>query len=161
MRISASWHDLLGFSSTLLRDMSIGCDVVMKHQGQFNRIEQQSLDQSFPSVKAIAEAVKKSLIPDMVRIQAQTRANDLAWLLDAVGYDLHSPPSRPLAQPVTHIMHPSRLQDLRNFLEDDRAAFKHTQQALAVELIASKNPSILLIGPTGASFSNLARSENT
>jgi hypothetical protein len=50
---------------------------------------------------------------------------------------------------ITHTSHPSRLRDLRAFLQDSKAAFKHPQQALATELIASKNPSILLIGPTG------------
>jgi hypothetical protein len=95
--------------------------------------------------------VKKTLIPEIVRATIQTRANDLASLLDAVGLKMQTPVSRPAQDvaPLTHIMHPSRLRDLRAFLGDNNAAFKHTQQALATELIASKNPSILLVGPTG------------
>src|ERR1700727_241367 len=65
------------------------------------------------SVTGIAEAVKKTLIPDMVRLISQTRANDLASLLDAVGVDVRSPVSRPLGEPVTHLLHPSRLRDLK------------------------------------------------
>jgi hypothetical protein len=97
----------------------------------------------------IAEQVKKILIPDLVCIHMQTRANDLASLLDVVGFNLKSSSSCALAQPVMHLLHPSQLHDLQGFLGNDSASFKHLQQAEAVELIASKTPSILLIGPTG------------
>ena len=46
-------------------------------------------------------------------------------------------------------MHPSRLRDLRTFLKDDSATFKDPQQSLALELIRGKEPSLLVIGPTG------------
>ena len=147
MRVSGIWHDLLGISSTLLQDMScnhVAGTVALRQVG-----ETSYPCQSFPSTRAIAETVKNILLPEMVRIQTQTRANDLASLLDAIAYDLRTPPSHPLSQPVTHILHPSRLRDLRSFLKDDHATFRHPQQALATELIASKNPSLLLIGPTG------------
>jgi len=101
------------------------------------------------SVIGIAEAVKKTLIPDMVQLISQTHANNLASLLDAVGVDIQSPVSWPLGEPVTHLLHPSQLWDLKKLLGDDRVTFRHTQQALAAELITSRNPSILLIGPTG------------
>jgi hypothetical protein len=152
MRTSGVWHDLVGFESKLLRDMS--------HQNQMVATTRPRTDHamvhesgvhvdSSPSVRAIAEAITKTLIPDLLRLNSQTRANDLASLLEAVGLDIHSPVSRPLGEPVTHFLHPSRLRGLRKFLGDDHAAFKHTQQALATELVASKNLSLLLIGPTG------------
>ena len=151
MRVSGAWHELLGFSPTLLRDLSLG-DVTggfyLQHDGGSN----QPQDRLFPSANAFAETVKNVLLPEIVRIQSQTRANDLASLLDAVGHDFRSPASRPLVQPVTHILHPSRLRDVRRFLQNEHATFKHAQQAVATELIASKNPSLLLIGPTGTSM---------
>jgi hypothetical protein len=155
MRISGAWHNLLNFRSTLARDLSIG-DVLTSTSKQLDlTVDHPQGRPHFPSAEVIAEAVRKLVIPDFVRLQSQTRANDLASLLDAVGCDLRSPSSHSLAQPVTYIMHPSRLLDLRKFLADDCAAFKHTQQALATELIASKNASILLIGPTGKWSANV------
>ncbi len=47
------------------------------------------------------------------------------------------------------MMHPSRLRDLRAFLKDDSATFKDPQQSLALELIRGKEPSLLVVGPTG------------
>ena len=148
MRLSGAWHNLLGLSSRLLQDMyreHSSCPKLLD-----NGVNSSRNQPLFPSAQHIAEAVRKLLIPDIVHIQSQTRANDLASLMDAVGYDLRSPGSSSPAQPPTHLLHPSRLQDLRKFLEDDSATFKHTQQALATELIATRNPSLLIIGPTGA-----------
>jgi hypothetical protein len=86
------------------------------------------------------------MLPDILETISQSRANDLACLLGSMGMDPQSPPSRPL---VTHMMHPSRLHDLRTFLKNDSASFKDPQQALALELIRGKEPSLLVIGPTG------------
>jgi hypothetical protein len=47
------------------------------------------------------------------------------------------------------MMHPSRLHDLCTFLKNDSALFKNPQQALALELISGKEPSLLVIGLTG------------
>jgi hypothetical protein len=151
MHLSGGWHNLLGFPPTLLEDMSCSSGAGVFSPLQIDKTNSRNQDRPIPSPETIAEAVKNIIVPEVVRIQTQTRANDLASLLDAIGYDLRSPASCKLEQPVTHILHPSRLRDLRTFLEDNRATFKHAQQALATELIASKNPSILLIGPTGKS----------
>jgi hypothetical protein len=97
----------------------------------------------------IAEEVKRMILPDILQAITQSRANDLSHPLDSLGINLQSPPSQALTQPVTHIMHPSRLRDLQRFLKDDSASFKHPQQALALELIRGKEPSLLVIGPTG------------
>jgi hypothetical protein len=156
MRASGTWHDLVGFRSTLLSDMNcrhrkIPADRVQGEES-VGRSASTSLRDYLPVINDIAEQVRKALIPDIVHLNSQTRANDLASLMDAVGIGLQSPISQPLGQSPTHILHPSRLRDLRTFLKDENASFKTTQQALAVELIASKNPSVLLIGPTGSSF---------
>ena len=50
---------------------------------------------------------------------------------------------------------PSRLSDLRNFLNNPDARFKTSQQAEVSEAIAVGEPSLLVIGPTGL-FSRLA-----
>jgi hypothetical protein len=160
MRISGLWHELVGWKSSLLQDMdhrSTGDRTAVErtpHRGSLSD-RSASWEPGLPSslVSSIAEGVKKILLPEIVRAVVQTRADDLASLLDAVGVNLQTPASRPLSDAtlVTHTSHPSRLRDLRVFLQDSQAAFKHPQQALATELIASKNPSILLIGPTGVS----------
>jgi hypothetical protein len=160
MRISGLWHELVGWESSLLQDMdhrSTRDRMAVErtpHRGSLSD-RPASWGPGLPSslVSSIAEGVKKILLPEIVRAVVQTRADDLASLLDAVGVNLQTPASRPLSDAtlVTHTSHPSRLRDLRVFLQDSQAAFKHPQQALATELIASKNPSILLIGPTGVS----------
>ena len=104
---------------------------------------------SIPSVVDIAEEVKRRILPDLLQAACQTRANDLACLLNSLGINVASPPSQALTQPVTHMMHPSRLRDLRTFLQDDSAVFKDPQQSSALELIRGKEPSLLVIGPTG------------
>ena len=102
-----------------------------------------------PSTVDIIEGVKKMILPDVLQAISQSRANDCAHLLESAGVNLSSPPSQALRQPVTHSMHPSRLRDLRLFLNNDSASFKDPQQALALELIRAKEPSLLVIGPTG------------
>jgi hypothetical protein len=158
MRTSGVWHRLLNLESNLLWDMdrrNTRDPNVNQRTEPSVRTSGQSPDviPSLPasSISSIAEAVKKTLIPEIVRATIQTRANDLASLLDAVGLNVQTPVSRPAQDgaPLTHIMHPSRLRGLRAFLRDNDATFKDTQQALATELIASRDPSILLIGPKG------------
>jgi hypothetical protein len=165
MRISGIWHDLLGWESSLLRDMSRRktCSRIPAEPAQQREGDPCHFASSTPMLPSsllsrISEEVKKALLPEIVRALVQTRADDLASLLDAVGFNLQTPASQPPPDlmPITHITHPSRLRDLRLFLRDSKAAFKHPQQALATELIASRNPSILLIGPTGLSSSRCA-----
>lgn len=156
MRTSGIWHGLVEFSSfsqpSLLEAMS--------------RMPCQA-DNSLPvilptphgcssSTADIAEVVKKKILPDILQAISQSRANDVAHLLDNIGMNLQSPPSRALLQPVTHMMHPSRLRDLRIFLNNDSASFKHPHQAQALELIRGKEPSLLVIAPTGT-VSNLKK----
>lgn len=153
MRTSGAWHELVGFDSSLLQDMEQRHGMISSTERKLGPTSCSELALSTRSVQpmaaAIAEGVRKLMIPDLVHLNTQTRASDLASLLNAIGADFSGSPSQMLEQPVTHMLHPSRLKDLRKFLGDDSATFRHTQQALAVELIASRNPSILLIGPTG------------
>jgi hypothetical protein len=155
MRTSGVWHHLVGFTgSRLLHDMEPRDHISIEMPAQHDHRSDCSSDpkhfSSSLSTMNIAEwQVKKILISDLVRIHMQMQANDLVSLLDTVGFNLESSSSRALAQPVTHLLHPSWLDDLWGFLGNDSASFKHPQQAEAVELIASKTPSILLIGPTG------------
>lgn len=156
MRISGTWHNLVGFShpsgGSLQEAM---CE--MRHQDHKPTVLP---GPQGASTLDIAETVKKTILPDIMQAVTQSRANDLACLLKSVGINLHSPPSQALAQPVSHIMHPSRLCDLRTFLKDDLASFKNSQQALALELIRGKEPSILIIGPTGKENLHYARPSN-
>ena len=158
MRTSGTWHEVLGLESNLLQDMNCrnarDLTGVQRNLPSDNTSGHSSDTTSLlspGSISCVAEAVKKTLMPEIVRAIVQTRANDLASFLDSIGISVQTPVSRPLpdSAPLTHTSHPSRLRDLRAFLGDNNAAFKHMQQALATELIASKNPSILLIGPTG------------
>jgi len=149
MRTSGIWHSLVGFSEfsqpSLLEAMrhkgKIGLPVALPTTSESNG--------SIPSAADIAEEVKRTILPDVLQAVSQSRANDLACLLDSLGMNLESPPSQALTQPVTHMMHPSRLRDLRMFLKDDSATFKDPQQSLALELIRGKEPSLLVVGPTG------------
>lgn len=149
MRASGVWHSLIGFSHILQPSLL----EAMKHRGEISLPTTLPMtlenNASISSAVDIAEEVKKRILPDLLQAASQTRANDLACLLNSLGINLASPPSQALTQPVTHIMHPSRLRDLRTFLGDDSAVFKDPHQSLALELIRGKEPSLLLIGPTG------------
>jgi hypothetical protein len=163
MRTSGLWHELVGWKSNLLGEMNrrnskdrMGVEWTWRNEVNMGYPAEKTPNLPSDFVSSLAQEVKNVLMPEIVRAVVQTRANDLASLLDAVGLNVQTPVSRPLLEsgPVTHISHPSRLLDLRSFLGNNNAAFKHTQQALATELIASKNPSILLIGPTGVSLTH-------
>jgi hypothetical protein len=152
MRTSGIWHNLVGFSPfsqpSLLEAMErkgkVASPVVLPttSEGVVTR--------SLPSATDIAEEVKRIIFPDILQAVSQSRANDMACLLHSLGINVQSPSSQGLTQPVTHMMHPSRLRDLRTFLKDDSATFKDPQQSLALELIRGKEPSLLVVGPTGA-----------
>jgi hypothetical protein len=151
MRTSGVWHDLVGFSRfsqpTLLEAMMS----MPRETDLMLPMISPAVDggSAGPSTVDITEDVKRKILPDVLQAISQSRANDFAYLLESVGLNLSSPPSPALTQPVTHTMHPSRLRDLRTFLNNDSASFKNPQQALALELIRAKEPSLLVIGPTG------------
>jgi hypothetical protein len=155
MRASGVWHSLIGFSHT----SQPGLLEAMKHLGEISlpTIFPTTLDNnvSISSAVDIAEEVKRRILPDLLQAASQTRANDMSYLLNSLGINVASPPSQALTQPVTHMMHPSRLRDLRTFLGDDSAVFKDPQQSLALELIRGKEPSLLVIAPTGTKRSVL------
>ena len=151
MRTSGVWHDLVGFSHfsqpALLEAM-----MAMPRQMESILATTSPATDSIPvgpSTVDITEEVKKMILPDILQAISQSRANDCTYLLESTGVNLSSPPSQALRQPVTHSMHPSRLRDLRLFLNNDSASFKDPQQALALELIRAKEPSLFVIGPTG------------
>lgn len=154
MRTSGIWHDLVGFShpsSPSLLQAMWGSSSQSSTGSAHVIPASDSRDCSVLSTSDIAEEVKKLVLPDILRAISQSRANDLACVLESVGINVQSPPSRPLPQPVTHLMHPSRLHDLRIFLNDASASFKNPQQALALELIRGREPSVLIVAPTGMS----------
>jgi hypothetical protein len=145
MRTSGIWHALVGFPPSLLE--------AMQRKGKtasLVALPTTDVTAPFPSATDIAEEVKRMIFPDILQALSQSRANDLACLLNGLGLNIQSLPSQGLTQPVTHMMHPSRLRDLRAFLKDDSATFKDPQQSLALELIRGKEPSLLVVGPTGA-----------
>lgn len=147
MRTSGIWHSFVGFFSqrSLLEAMrhksKIGLPVGLPSTSERNA--------SIPSATSIAEEVKRMILPDVLQAVSQSRANDLACLLNGLGMNVDTLPSQALTQPVTHMMHPSRLRDLRTFLKDDFVTFKDPQQSLALELIRGKEPSLLVVRPTG------------
>ena len=150
---SGTWHNLIGFPN-FSRPSLLEAMRHMPCQTNTSPPSASTAAHGCSSLSAvdIAEEVKRMILPDILRAITQSRANDLSHLLDSLGINLQSPPSRALTQPVTHIMHPSCLHDLQIFLKDDTASFKHPQQAEAVELIRGKEPSLLVIGPTGTIF---------
>jgi hypothetical protein len=149
MRASGVWHSLIGFSHISQPSLL----EAMKRRGEISLPTTLPMtlenNASISSVVDIAEEVRRRILPDILQAASQTRANDLACLLNSLGINIASPPSQALTQPVTHIMHSSRLRDLRTFLGNDSATFKDPQQSLALELIRGKEPSLLVIGPTG------------
>jgi hypothetical protein len=149
MLTSAVWHKLLGFPPTLLTSMTQHYPGLSElgHNGSPGVVAVKTKAHS--DAKEIAAEVLKMITPELQRLHTQTRANDLASFLNILGLDIQTPLSRPFTKLETHITHPSRITALRRFLRDDNATFKHSQQALAVELMASGNSSILLISPTG------------
>ena len=150
MQVSGVWHELIGFlpisQPTLLEAMMHIPSYIGKASHIFMPRTEGNL---MPSTADIAEEVKHQILPDILQAISQSHANDLAYLLDHIGIVSQSPPSWALMQPVTHIMHPSWLHDLCTFLNDDSASFNDPQQALALKMIHGREPSILLIGPTG------------
>ena len=153
MRTSGVWHNLVGFSDfsqpSLLEAMQRGGEIAPLPTVLPTTRSESGVVASVPSAMDIAEEVKRKIFPDILQAVTQSRANDLACLLSSLGMNVQSPPSQGLTQPVTHMMHPSRLRDLRAFLNDKSATFKDPQQSLALELIRGKEPSLLIIGPTG------------
>jgi hypothetical protein len=150
MLASGVWHEILGFPPLLLNSMVRQQKGISDSSGTsaFTATKASSV---LAEVKDIAAEIASTIIPEFHRMHRQARANDLASFLEATGLDIPTPPSSG-TEVLTHIVHPSRLAALRRFMKDDQATFKHPQQALAVELIASGNPSILLIAPTGTSL---------
>ena len=151
MRTSGVWHDLVRFPNfskpSLLEAMN---RMPPSEVGGTLSIPPPTEDVWQRSFQTnVLEEFKGAILSDFFKAISQSRANDLACLLDSVGINVQSPPSRPLAQPVAHMMHPSRLHDLRGFLKDNHASFKDPQQAEALELIRGREPSLLVISPTG------------
>ena len=152
MRTSGIWHNLVRFlpfsQPSLLEAME--CKGKVASPVVLPTTSEGVVTRSLPSATDIAEEVKRIIFPDILQAVSQSRANDMACLLHSLGINVQSPSSQGLTQPVTHMMHPSRLRDLRTFLKDDSATFKDPQQSLALELIRGKEPSLLVVGPTGA-----------
>jgi hypothetical protein len=115
MRTSGIWHDLVGFSRfsqpSLLEAMQRKGEIALPMV--LPTTSEGGVTASLPSATDIAEEVKRMILPDILQAVSQSRANDLACLLNNLGMNVQSPPSQGLTQPVTHMMHPSRLRDLR------------------------------------------------
>ena len=153
MHVSGAWHSLIGVSNfsrpSLLEDMG---RMPFQTNTALPSVSTTAHGSSSLSTVDIAEEVRRMILPDILQAITQSRANDLAHILHSLGINPQSPPSEALTQQVTHVMHPSRLRDLRTFLNKHSASFKHPQQALALELIRGKELSLLVIGPTGKRF---------
>lgn len=148
MRMSGIWHKLVKFGrSTLLDDMDGPKSYLDTDTTPGSVILSDRVDQGLIAMD-IAEAIKKKVVPRLFSLYSHARAKDLASFRDATSLNPHRAISTQ-RQPVTHLLHPSRLRDLRRFLHDEQASFKDPQQALAVELVARRNISFLLISPTG------------
>jgi hypothetical protein len=131
MRTSGIWHSLVGFwhfqQPSLLEVMNRKGETALPTASPTTS----EGDVSIPSATEIADEIKRMVLPDILQAVSQSRANDLAGLLNSLGLKLDSPPPQALAQPVSHMLHPSRLRDLRTFLKDDSVTFKDPQQSLA------------------------------
>jgi hypothetical protein len=145
MKTSGIWHELLGFEPQLARAMTNGDN----HSGIY-QANNYSLIPALPNHAGtgLAEEIKALLLPDILRYQSLTRANDLASLLQALGIKLQ-PEVVSHPRSITKHLNPTRLCDLRRFLRNPSARFKTPQQAEAVEVLASGDPSVLIVGPTG------------
>ena len=149
MRTSGVWHRLVGFTNFGRPSLLEAMERLPGHNNTELAISP-ALDKVPRASPAESMAEGSKMLSDILQAITQSRANDIAALLDSMGVNPQSAPSRALTQPVTHMIHPSRLHDLRKFLNNDSASFKDPQQALALELIRGKEPSLLVIGPTGA-----------
>ncbi|KAF9487665.1 hypothetical protein BDN71DRAFT_602419 [Pleurotus eryngii] len=141
MLVSAFWHAELG-DNRLLHAMNAIKDSETNTHTPFSSDVRRSLTTD------IIHAIRADAIPQVISRHQEARETNLGSFRDAAALDL-STGAGPL-QPITHFLHPSRLLDLRQFLKDPQARFKDPQQALATELIASRNTSFILIGPTGS-----------
>ena len=154
MKTSGIWHELLGFPPTLSKDMN----TTSSHRSIQDPpspppVGKQLATITPTSMVSTLEDIKTSLLPDLLRLINQTRANDIATLLSSIGIKPHPTASTYDGRDI--IASPSRLSDLRNFLNNPDARFKTSQQAEVSEAIAVGEPSLLVIGPTGL-FSCLA-----
>jgi hypothetical protein len=155
MTISGVWHHLLGFPPTLLEAMKRRPAYSIKTSPSPTSSDKFPIP-NIDSISAhIAAEVRKSLSLELRQIFSHTRANDLSSFLHAAGIDLQMRPSRPLAQSVDQMVHPSRIRHLRQVRRDNHASFENAQQALAAELLASCAISLLLIGMTGEAVLSL------
>jgi hypothetical protein len=151
MLCSAIWHELLGFTPTLLNAMTHFQPGLseLRRGGSLGFLEASGNMPAPPSAQEIAIEIVRLITPEIARIYTHSRANDLASFLHLMGIDVQTPLSRPLPPPPLYTVHPSRAGALRRFLKDEKATFKHPQQALAVEFMAQGNSSLILISPTG------------
>ena len=154
MKTSGIWHDLLGFPPTLSKDMN----TTSSHHSIQDPpppppVGKQLATITPTSTVSTLEEIKTSLLPDLLRLINQTRANDIATLLSSIG--IKPQPTASTYDGRDIIASPSCLSDLRNFLNNPDARFKTSQQAEVTEAIAVGEPSLLVIGPTGL-FSCLA-----
>ncbi|KAF9491147.1 hypothetical protein BDN71DRAFT_1434142 [Pleurotus eryngii] len=145
MRTSGEWHQLIGArESKLLADMGRG------HASMKTTRQPEANQPPFPgyTMSDLVDELRRRMVPQLVNIYSQTRANDLAMFLEAAGLEMPTPTSTEASSLVSCQVHPSRLRDLRHFLEDDSATFSDAQQALAVEFVAAQRPSLFLFNPT-------------
>jgi hypothetical protein len=98
MHLSGFWHELVGWKSNLLGDMNAMCtqtrmtvERTRQSEGTLALAAETTMRLPTNFASSLAEEVKKVLMPEIVRAVVQTRANDLASLLDAIGMDVHTP----------------------------------------------------------------------
>ena len=148
MSVSGVWHALLGFPRTLLDSITTHCPTSVSHtqphsraapsQNNYDRVV---VERRFPTTtptKSIAKDVATQLITEFTRMQSLAH-EDVFSFADLICQD----------PPTTTFPHPSLINALRQFLQNENAHFKHPQQAQAAELMAKGDVSFLLVGPTG------------
>jgi hypothetical protein len=129
MRVSGIWHELIGFSTVSQLALLEAMARVPSHIGKASHIFMPRTEgYSTLSMADVAEEVKRQILPDILQAISQSRANDIAQLLDNMGIVPEGSPSRALTtHPVTHITRPSRLYDLSTFLNHNSASFNDHQ----------------------------------
>jgi hypothetical protein len=143
MKTSGIWHELIGFPPNLSGAMNAP-------RGLPQACGEKVVVPTTSSPVQLVEQIRASLTADILRTINLTRASDLAALLNEIGVK-PQPRGTPADRDDSVAVSPTRLIDLRRLLGDPQARFKSSQQAIVSEVLASGEPSLLIIGPTGLS----------
>lgn len=145
MHTSGIWHELLGFLPTLSSAMN--ATSLNQHHSEPTGSRQEPISSTEMSTAQLLDLIRGTLLPDVQRLVNQTRADDIAALLHSI--NVKPQPSTVFRNACKTRLSSSQLLDLRKFLGDPQATFKTPQQAEVMAALASNEPSLMVIGPTG------------